>query len=198
MLNNSKMRYMFGFKVPILPMVAMWIVREIIGQNTWLLIPLTLFVAGVGWYYYRKVKSLGISNILKVSQHIGKTVIDKMNSGMQISQEPVFVLNNNGMSGSISYQLSNSVPSNVLWIPYRKKLVVLMQQYDFFLVCKEDLGGSEGLREVEYRVFQQPGIPFLVSAADLGGDYIVARNLNTGEDITWTGTNIPDLNILTI
>lgn len=74
---------------------------------------------------------------------------------------PVFSINNTGKSASIKY--SRYGCEYILNVPYNRQKLSLMSKLKVFLVL-------ESGEQVE--ITQQPGVPYTVSARDLGGKQI--------------------------
>lgn len=84
------------------------------------------------------------------------------------------------MAMEIPYQRNDN--SYTIWIPYCRKLVPKMSAIRVFLRLKD---GSK------VDITQQPGIPYHVCAAVLGGEAIEAINLDTGTRKEYADTDIP-------
>ena len=70
-----------------------------------------------------------------------------------------------------------------VYLPYSRKNCVKMLSY------KVILQKENGSKEID--ITQQPGIPYLLSAADLEGDRIIISDKSTGKSHVYEGTEIP-------
>lgn len=119
------------------------------------------FANAVNWVYdrYTKAKML-------------LALMDKMKNAPESSKNvkdiPSFVINDSDISATVSYQQLGS--NYTLSVPYCRKYVAPMSQY------KAELVGSETTI-----ITQQPGVPYLVSAEELGGDLIRITNEETNK-----------------
>lgn len=102
----------------------------------------------------------------------------------EVSQEKSlktgFSVNNNDLSASVLYE--RMMNTYVVWLPYDRSQVAAMSQF------KVELLRNKG---DPVNITQQPGIPYLVSATELGGHSIKVINTENGTKYEYTGDQVP-------
>ena len=109
------------------------------------------------------------------------SLMNKMNAKMSDKETAVaFTINDTGRSASIIYERLDQ--QHILCIPYNRKFVVSMSQFK-----------AELLRENNkpVNITQQPGVPYLVDAASLGGYAIRITNEEDGVSHDYSHNEIP-------
>lgn len=95
-------------------------------------------------------------------------------------QSPKFAINDSRQSASLTFPyLGKIYPLNV---PYKQSLVVKMSALQVFLIMKTG---------TELNITQPPGIPYMVSAKDMGGKGIRIINLDTRKNKIYEEDEIP-------
>ncbi len=83
---------------------------------------------------------------------------------------------------SAMLKINHGGKSHSIYIPYDRKKSIKMMKCKVFLY-----------KDVEkIDITQKPGVPYLVSASDLGGEKIVVENKEGKELYTYLNKNIPD------
>jgi hypothetical protein len=109
-----------------------------------------------------------ISTIIKMVTGLSKTP----------SKDSVIILDNE-RGVVISYELSGK--QYLCTMPYSRKMSLNMRQYKAELVTEHG----------HVDITQQPGIPYIVPAKDIGGNSIILTNLLTGQTYTYDDGAIP-------
>ena len=140
-------------------------------------------IALVGFLHYKGVFSK-VKNWVDVRRQRVKMIMTLMENIQQVTaavpKTSSFSVNESDMSASIIYERLGS--QYILLIPYSRKHIAHMTQFTVELL-RDD---KEPLN-----ITQQPGIPYLVSASDLGGSAIRIFNEDTGISHEYIGTAIP-------
>ena len=110
------------------------------------------------------------------------TTLSRINQGQtQGNQESPFVINDSDRSVSIPYSY-NGV-SYTAFMPFKRQAALAMNDLRVLVVLTDG-------RLVN--ITQQPGIPYLVTATELGGTEIRVINDDTGESVVYNATTIPN------
>lgn len=110
-------------------------------------------------------------NFIKDKKNKYDMLMKVINSQTDDKPNPVsFVVNKTGMSATLVYEMLGR--KYMLTIPYSRREIANMAQLKVELVT---LSGSK------VDITQQPGIPYMVNAANLGGTEIIATNEEEGK-----------------
>jgi hypothetical protein len=96
-----------------------------------------------------------------------------------------FQVSNNGKNIKIEYKMLGT--SKELYLPYDRSLITEMSQLYVQLIHSTDEHGNIEAANIT----QQPGIPYMSSALELGGDYILITNLDNGKETKYPADVIP-------
>lgn len=129
--------------------------------------------------YFTKIK-----NWANVRQKRVKMVLSLMKNIKEVAEskktEASFVVNDSESSASIIYERMGS--KYILMVPYSRKYIACMTQFKVELLRND----KEPLD-----ITQQPGIPYIVSAKDLGGLAIKITNEDNGLSYEYTDKILP-------
>lgn len=143
-----------------------------------------LMVSFAGVSYYNGYISR-ISNWFNVRRQRVKlilTLLEKLQTDVKDKRNttPAFAINDNDMSASLTYERLEE--KYILFVPYMRKYIAPMSQFK-----------TELLRENKdpLNITQQPGIPYLVTADQLGGYAIRITNDETGKSYDYQYDKYP-------
>jgi len=142
---------------------------------------ITLSVFGVSYYkgYFSTARDW-----FNIRQQRVKMVMTLMKNIQQVAESKKtvasFSVNDSDLSASIIYERMGS--QYILMVPYSRKYIAAMTQFKVELLRynKEPLD-----------ITQQPGIPYTVSAEDLGGLAIKITNEDTGTSFEYKDSTLP-------
>lgn len=119
-------------------------------------------------FYYRERIVSNIKSLLATYEQFKKfyNIIKGNGSG---TIETTFTTNATGESANLIYSRLGS--KYILNVPYNRKYVATMAQFEVYLILKD---------ADPIKITQQPGIPYMVSAKDLGG--VIIRIVNHEND----------------
>jgi hypothetical protein len=108
---------------------------------------------------------------------------NKYNVGvvLKLLNDKKIIINYNNNSAMIEYEYFGQ--NYKLSIPYNRKKLINMSDYKAELFFNDD--------KPSLNITQQPGIPYILSANDLGGEYIKITNMETGLSHNYDNKNIP-------
>jgi hypothetical protein len=125
---------------------------------------LTLFniatIISVGFYFKKNIYSF----MLRQMFHI----IDKYQNSKHKTYIESYFVNDNDLSIKIKYIRHNE--EHFIMIPFKRDLIALMSQFKAKLIKDDE----------EIDITQQPGLPYMCSAEQLGGKEIIITNEETG------------------
>ena len=125
----------------------------------------------LGYYGYKYAK-------YRFYQYVFEKVNEELDRRMQ--KENDFVPMRKTTSAILN--VSHGGKSHSVYVPYNRNTGRKMMKHNVFLWKNGE----------KIDITQKPGIPYLVSAADLGGEKIIVEN-KEGEEINiYTGKKIPD------
>jgi hypothetical protein len=188
MLSISKILILCGVSIPII--LAIIIASTIFIYNSisnfYILSSLLLIVYGLD--FLEIIKPIDwIRHKVRVCNTL-INAIDILYNGSIDKGEPRFSINDSDRSASIVYKRQGN--EYILNVPYNRKIRAKMSSFDIFLVKK---GTSD--EEFYININQQPGLPYLVSANDLGGDRIEIKQKTDGQLIkVYLDNEIPNVN----
>jgi hypothetical protein len=127
------------------------------------------WAAGLEWYESKKQQVNLLLTVLKTLQ------------GAETATRTVcFTVNDTDKSASIMYERMGQ--SYTLFVPYQRKYIAQMAQFKAELLRHN---------ETSVDITQQPGIPYLVTAEELGGEGIKITNHESGEFHVFHSKEIP-------
>lgn len=131
-------------------------------------------VSFLGFSYYYGYFS-AVSNWIKTSCQRVKiliTLMDKIKTDISMKKDSMtsFTVNDTDTSATIMYQRLDE--TYLVLVPYNRKYVAPMSQFKVELLRNNN-------KSIE--ITQQPGIPYLVNAENLGGYAIRVTNQETGK-----------------
>ena len=122
------------------------------------------------FYYILSIGTLGISSYYlykfgknKANKYIMDKVMEELNKRMENEQEGFKPMRK---STSALINIQHGGNTNSIYIPYNRRLVTKMLNTRAFLLKGED----------KIEITHKPGVPYLVSAKQMGGDMIVIEN----------------------
>jgi len=135
------------------------------------LIIVTSYYLGIPLWIYDKYTKAKI--ILRLLENINE-------SDTKTEKNTLFAINDSDMSAEITYNVMNEF--RTINIPYSRQYIVPMSQFKAELLHNGNISKD---------ITQQPGIPYMVSALDLGGTDIKITNQETEKAYIYHGNYIP-------
>lgn len=142
-----------------------------------------VFSSLIGISYYKGLFSKITSWVHTKNQKIKMimSLIDVLNNTQNTKSNPAsFFVNDTDVSATISYERMGT--KYILFVPYSREHVAQMTQFNVELLRD----GKDSLN-----ITQQPGIPYLVSANDLGGYAIKVTNEDNNTVYTYEHEDPP-------
>lgn len=106
-------------------------------------------------------------------------MLQAFNNGLEALKAPNFSINDTGCSASITY--NHVGKSYLVNVPFKSSLTNAMMPLR--AVLHKLLNDKKTVKEID--ITQEPGIPYMVCAGDLGGSKIVISNSFTGQSMTF-------------
>jgi len=145
---------------------------------------LLIITTCIGISYYKGYinKMIKWFNVRRQKVKLILSLIDKIQKEISVANKStsVFTINDTDASASIIYQRLGQ--QYVMLVPYNRKYAIAMSQFKVELVRDNNS---------TLDITQQPGIPYLVNAKDLGGHTIRMSNQETGKSYEYSQNIIP-------
>ena len=140
-------------------------------MNSYLLAGVSISTIGIAAYYYGKQK---------LQEYIMAKVMKELNDRMEKQTEEDLFKPFDGNSAMI--KITTAGKTHSLYVPYNRKKSTIMLRRRVFLIKKGE----------KIDISQKPGVPYMICAADLGGESIIVEDLEGEAVHTFTEKEIPN------